>query len=258
MSTRFIVFLFATSLLGCSTSAVAAGLDEPQANRVVVALDRAKIDATKEVDPSAEGKFRVVVGADDATQAIERLDMEDLPRARPVGVLDSMEKGALVPSQAAEHAQLVAGLQGDLERTLEGVSGVLSARVHLNLPVPDPLRDTTPSKATASVLLEHQGATPPLTIQAVQSLLVGGVGGLVHNDVQVVMVSKPTPAIAVIAPLTHFGPLRLAPGSARLLRIGVTCLIVVGLLVLWAISAMHRQIRRLRAELAQREEGKEG
>ncbi|HVJ94482.1 MAG TPA: hypothetical protein VM580_32065, partial [Labilithrix sp.] len=49
---------------GC-TVPVAASLDEADANRVVVALDQSGVDATKEVDPTSEGKFRVTVARDD-------------------------------------------------------------------------------------------------------------------------------------------------------------------------------------------------
>ena len=109
--------------LGCSVP-VAGSLDEDDANRIVLALDRANIDSSKEVDPQSEGKVRVTVARDDVARALAAMRDEELPRPRPAGVLESMDKGALVPSQTAEHAQYVAGVAGDLERTLESVDGV--------------------------------------------------------------------------------------------------------------------------------------
>jgi type III secretory pathway lipoprotein EscJ len=41
-------------LAGCAVP-VAAGLDEPDANKVVVALDQAGVDAVKDADPQVEG-----------------------------------------------------------------------------------------------------------------------------------------------------------------------------------------------------------
>src|SRR5262249_9830168 len=79
---------------GC-TAPVAGGLDEGQANRVVVALDHAGIGADKEADPASEGRFRVVVERDDAPRAIAALREEDLPAPAVPGLLDSMGKGAL-------------------------------------------------------------------------------------------------------------------------------------------------------------------
>ncbi len=130
---------------------VAAGLDEGQANRVVVALDKAGVGADKETDPGTEGRFRVVVEKDDAPRAIAAMRDEDLPSPQVPGILDSMGKGSLVPSQLAEHAQFVAGLSGELERTLSAIDGVLGARVHLSLPDRDPLREGPRPKASSSI-----------------------------------------------------------------------------------------------------------
>ena len=48
------VAILGAMALGCTTP-VAAGLDEEDANRIIVALDHTNIDATKEVDPAIEG-----------------------------------------------------------------------------------------------------------------------------------------------------------------------------------------------------------
>jgi type III secretion protein J len=232
---------------GCTTP-VAAALDEEDANRVVVALDRSAIDATKESDPTAEGKFRVMVARDDASQALTTLREEELPRPRHRGVLESMDKGALVPSQAAEHAQLTAGLAGDLQRTLEGVEGVLSARVHLNLPSPDPLRDTAQPKSTASVLISYRGSTPPIADAAVQRVVSGGVPSLAPADVSVVMVSRPSPAVGSQSQLSHVGPLAVSRGSLRPLQIGLTALSVLVALFAATTLAFYIRIVRLRGE----------
>jgi type III secretion protein J len=236
------------SALGCAVP-VAGGLEEPDANRIVVALDHAKIDATKEVDPGGEGKLRVTVARDDVPRALQAMQGEGLPRPRPRGVLDTMDKGSLVPSQAQEHAQLVAGLAGDLERTLEGVDGVLAARVHLNLPSKDPLRDAPVAKSSASVLVEHRGTTPPLTSDAIQRLVAGGVGGLSPVDVAVVTIPHLAPAHAGETELSHVGPIAVARGSLRPLQVAL-----VGLVLLVAVLAgvtLLLYTRLLRARTAE-------
>ena len=132
-----LVLSLAPVLAGC-TAPVAGALDDAEASRVVVALDQAGIDGAKEPDPAAENKWRVEVAREDVPRALAVMREEELPRTMPAGVLDAVGKGSLVPSEAAEHAQLVAGMAGDLARTLEGIDGVLSARVHLNVPVASP------------------------------------------------------------------------------------------------------------------------
>jgi len=236
-------------LAGCAVP-VAAGLEEPDANRVVVALDQAGIDAAKEADPTNEGRFRVTVPRDDAARALATMSDEQLPRAKARGLLDAADRGQLVPSQAAEHAQLVAGLSGELERSLSSVEGVLGARVHLNLPVRDGLRDGPPPKATASVLLEHRGTTPPLTIESVQRLVAGGAPGLAPADVAVVLVPKGARPASSRPELAHVGPITVARGSMTTLKIALAGLVVVVLALAATILGLYSRLARLRADAA--------
>ncbi len=252
-----VLSLVAAFAVGC-TSPVAAGLDEEDANRVVVALGHANIDAEKEADPAVEGKFRVLVARDDASQALSTLGDEELPRPRPPGLLEATGKGALVPSAAAEHAQYVAGISGELERSLGGIDGVLSARVHLNVPAPDPLRDGPAPKATASVLLAYRGSTQPITTESVQRLVAGGVSSLAPADVAVIAVSRPAPAQGGSSQLAHIGPLAVARGSVRPLQLALAGLIVVVAALAAALLAAYARVARLRQELDAQEPARGG
>lgn len=235
--------------LGCSAP-IAGGLDDSEANRVVVALEHARVEATKEPDPGAEGKWRVDVARDEVPHALSVLRDEELPRSPPPGVLDAVGKGSLVPSEAAEHAQLIAGMAGDLERSLEGVDGVLTARVHLNVPAPNPLRDIAAPHGSASVLLEHRGSTPPLSADSVQRLVAGGVAGLLPTDVAVVMVSRPAPPIASGSELGHVGPIAVARASMQKLQAALIALVAVVALLAGATLVLYAQLTRLRADAA--------
>jgi type III secretion protein J len=240
------------------TVPVAGGLDEGEANRIVTALDHAGIEATKEGDPIIEGKFRVTVMKDEAQRAILTMQSEELPRPRALGILDAVDKGALVPSAAQEQAELVAGTAGDLERTLEGVDGVLSARVHLNVPPNDPLSGAVQPKTTASVLLEHRGATPPLTEASVARVVAGGVRGLAPADVAVVMIARPAPPHPAGADMGHVGPIAVAHASMRLLQVSLGALVaLVGVLGI-ATLVLFSRMRRLSTEIAEIEERERG
>jgi type III secretion protein J len=245
-------------LLCACTVPVAGGLDDVEANRVVVALDRASVDSTKEPDRTAEGRWRVEVARDDVARALAVLRDEELPRTAPVGVLDAVAKGALVPSEAAERAQLVAGMAGDLERSLERIEGVIGARVHLNVPAPSPLRDLPPPHGSASVLLEHRGSTPPLSADSVQRLVAGGVAGLLPTDVVVVMVSRPAPPLPGGTDdgheLAHVGPITVARASMRRLQAALVALVAVVALLTAATLVLYVRWSRLRAERVLRPE----
>lgn len=240
------------SLAGCAVP-VAAGLEEGDANRVVVALDQAGIDAAKEADPGIEGRFRVTVPRDDASRALATMADEQLPRAKSRGLLEAADRGQLVPSQAAEHAQLVAGLAGELERTLGGIDGVLAARVHMNLPPRDGLRDGPPPKATASVLVEHRGTTPPLAPESVQRLVAGGAPGLAPADVAVVFIPRASRPSGARPEVAHVGPIAVARGSMTTLKIALASLVLVVLALAAATLGLYAKLGRLRREQAEAE-----
>ncbi len=233
--------------MGCSVS-VAANLGESDANRVVAALATEGVAAQKEADPQGEGRWRISVARDDAATAIAVLGAESLPPPNTPGVLEAVGKGSLVPSRTSEHAKLVAGTAGELERTLRSVDGVLSARVHLAVPLGDPLgpaeQKITP---TASVLLRHRGAAPPIGAGDVQRLVAGAVPGLDPKLVSVVATPIPPTARAPDRELVRFGPLTLTRSSMLPLRliVGGTMLLGLGLVaLLGVIWSRLRQSRR--------------
>jgi type III secretion protein J len=245
------VLLAASALLVACAVPVAGNLDDGEANRVFVALDRANIGAAKEQDPAGDGKWRVTVARDDLPQALSVMREEDLPRREPPGVAESVGKGSLVPSEAAEHAQLVAGLAGELERSLQGIDGVLSARVHLNVPAPSPLRDSAPVRGSAGVLLEHRGATPPVSAESVQRLVAGSVADLVPGDVVVVMVPRAAPPeLNGAGSLAHVGPIAVARASMRALQGALVAMVALVAGLAAATLALYSRLARARAALS--------
>jgi type III secretion protein J len=232
---------------GC-TVPIAGGLDEGQANRVIVALDHAGVGGEKESDPAVEGRFRVIVERDEAPRAIAAMREEDLPSPPAPGLLDAMGKGSLVPSQLTEHAQFVTGLSGELERTLLAIEGVLAARVHLSLPEVDPLREGPRPKATASVLLKHRGTTPPLDVHELKRLIAGAAPGLAPDDVAVVMVPRAAPVALSDRALSRLGPVTATRGSVALLRIIAAAVVVFDLALGFVVLVLWSRLRKLQAE----------
>jgi type III secretion protein J len=248
---RASLMLTASATLAACAVPVAGGLDDVEANRVFVALDRANVDAVKEQDPGGEGKWRVTVARDDLPRALSVMREEDLPRREPPGVVDAVGKGSLVPSEAAEHAQLVAAIAGELERSLEGIDGVLQARVHLNVPSPSPLRDAPPARGSASVLVEHRGATPPVSAESIQRLVAGGVAGLAPADVVVVMVARPAPAgLEGEAGLAHVGPIAVTRASMHPLQAALVALVALVAALAGATLALYSRLARARSALS--------
>ncbi|MGA2449970.1 MAG: hypothetical protein ABTD50_14925 [Polyangiaceae bacterium] len=239
---------FAMAFACACTVPLAGGLDDASANHVIFALDRVSVDATKEVDPTADGRFRVVVARDDVPRALAALADEGLPRSSTPGILDAVGKGSLVASEATERAQLVAAIAGELERSIEGVEGVVSARVHISEPAPT-LDRTATQRASASVLLQHRGSTPPLGSEAVQRLVAGGVSGMLPSDVAVVMISRSAPALGTVGTLGHVGPIAVARTSLRNLQVALVVLMAIIAGLAAATLALYSRLTRARSEL---------
>jgi len=247
------VAVAATALVTVACSVpVVAGLDEGDASQAVVALEQGGVGAEKERDPDKEGAFRVVVARDDASAALTVLAEEGLPPRQAPGVLEALGRGSMVPSRLAEQARLVTGTSDELERSLRGLDGVLSARVHLGVPTQDPLAlDEQAPPATASVLIRHRGATPPMAPGDVQRLISGAVPGLHADQVTVVMLPAPPRARPSERQLARVGPLTVTRSSLLGVRALIGIAVLVNAALLACVLALWARLRRAESTLAE-------
>jgi type III secretion protein J len=246
----------AALLAGCNVP-IAAGLDESDANHAVVALEKNGVAAEKDRDPDSEGRWRVSVARDDASSAAGILTSESLPPAPSPGLLDTLGQGSIVPSRASEQAKLVAGISGELERSLRSLDGVVSVRVHLAIPEKDSLApDEAPPPASASVLLRHRGSAPPIAINDIQRLVAGAVPGLNAAQVSVVASTVPVPPRLAERELARFGPVTVTRASVFPLRTIVGGALVLNLGLLATLFLVWSRARKAESSLAeQRAEG---
>lgn len=191
----------ATSLLaGCSAEPLLHGLDEPQANEVLVALDEGGVAAGKSREDGTEGGFAIEVARADATRARRLLAERDLPRAPAAGFDGVFGKGSMVPTPTEEHALYLHALAGELSRSVEALDGVVGARVHLALPQSDPFRPGERPPPRAAVLVRCRTAACPVVRAlegGIRELVAGAADGLTASSVAVVIAEaaeRPPPA----------------------------------------------------------------
>lgn len=248
---RYASFLSALAVLagGCGVE-LEHGLNERQANQVAAVLEAAGVAADKVPEEGTNEVYKIVVARGEAGRAFALLEARDLPRREQRGLSDTFAAGSLLPSATEDRARYGAALAAELERTLEGVPGVVGARVHLALPPDEPLvGGAAQTRPTASVLLKTAGALP-LADGDVQKLVAGAVPSLQAADVSVVRaagVADPT-----APPLERVGPLRVARDSrtmaATLATSGllVIFLLAVGLvLTALRLGQLRRRVRAL-------------
>lgn len=172
------------------------GLDEKEANEIVVFLSTKGVDAIKV--QSAEGGgggqkavlWDISVSANQATNALSILNQHGLPRRRGQSLLGIFSEVGLVPSEMQEKIRYQAGLAEQIASTIRKIDGVLDAEVQISFPEEDPLN---PGKSkgdiTASVYVKHSGVLDdPNThlVTKIKRLVAASVTGLKYDNVTVI------------------------------------------------------------------------
>lgn len=188
------------ALAGCASEPLLHGLDEPQANEVLVALDEGGVGAEKRREEGSDGGWLVVVRAEETAAARRILAARELPRPRPPGFGEVFAGGGMVPTPVEEHARYLHALSGELSRSLEALDGVVGARVHLGLPVDDPLRPGERRAPRAAVLLRcrPEGCAALRGMQeGIRSLVAGAADGLAPDSVSILLAEAAPPPHAL-------------------------------------------------------------
>ena len=229
-------------LAACKTT-LRAGLNEREANQLIVALDAAAIAASKQAESGARDRFRIEVAETDAARALALIEAQGLPRRDAPGVDQLYRESALLATPQEERARWTAATQAELARTLARMPGVLDARVHLALPDAERPLDAAPPPGKAAVLLQRARNAPTIDESAVRSLIAGAVDGLAAEQVSVVQAVADAP-VAIAPALVHVGPIAVSRGSAPLLRGVLAAALALDLLMAIALLIVVRRARR--------------
>jgi type III secretion protein J len=233
-------------MVGCQTP-IQHGLDEAAANEVVTALERHNIAAKKAADETGENAYKISVSNSDVGRAMELMRSLGLPRSKRHGLGETYSQPSLVPSATEERARFIEALRNDIERTLETIEGVVSARVHIVLAESDPLSaDPKPRvPAQAAVLIKTKaGYSISLRESDIQKIVSGSVPGLTAAGVAVVVTSAPEWSGASAPTMIAVGPIRMTPGS-KIVLMGAFA-VLLGLVAILAMVLLFTA-RRLAA-----------
>ena len=217
------------------------GLDETQADEIVLALDAAGIGAERAREDGADQSgYRVIVARDDVAAALGVLRDQDLPSERAPGFEELFGDPGLVPSAAEERARLSSAVRGELARSLESMTGVTRARVHVALPYPSGrLLDAEAARARASVLIEHRPGAR-VDEAAVRALVAGAVQELAPDDVAVVR-SEATAPPSRAPQLSRVGPFAVSRGSDDALTAVLAATFALNLILALALILSRRR-----------------
>ncbi|HEX4191701.1 MAG TPA: flagellar basal-body MS-ring/collar protein FliF [Stellaceae bacterium] len=131
------------------------------------------------------GGAQILVPVDQATKLRMSMAELGLPHGGSVGYEIFDKTDQFGPSQFVENINQVRALEGELERTIESISLVSSARVHLVLPQRQ-LFSRDRQEASASIVLKVRGTLSSGQVSAVQHLVAAAVPDLNPNRVSIV------------------------------------------------------------------------
>lgn len=250
-------------------------LDELEANEILVVLEAKGIQGAKVPEPGRVVTWAVSVPHLDAKDAMRILVANKLPKQRSQGLKEvyGAGSGGLIPTKSEEKAKYLMALQGEIERKLKNMPGIMSAHVSVVQPDKDIVRDldTPPPPSTASVAIVYNAiderGTAAVKEDEVKNLVASSVEDLKPANVTVVM-KRNVPATLVdqaadsgtveapVAAETMFG-LRLADkkSAQRLVMYAAGGLIIAIISIVVGVGgtvrsmSLSRRVQKSEAEL---------
>jgi len=173
---------------------VITGVDEREANLIVVFLDSKGIIAQKKPMPTGgaggetgPARFSIDVEPKNVIQAMAFLNQNGLPRKQGTTLLELFAKSGLMSTDREETIRYQAGLEQQIMNTIMRIDGVIDSAVQISFPPAEGAGAS--AKITASVYVKHQGIIddPNSHLETkIKRIVSGAVNGLDINDVSVV------------------------------------------------------------------------
>lgn len=172
---------FVTSGLGQPKALLYSNLDLKEAGTITQALDQGNIKYEVKGDGST-----IMVPRDQVASTRLMLSSKGLPTAASVGYEIFDNTSAMGQTDFVQQLNRQRALEGELGRTIMGLDGITSARVHLVLPKRQ-LFEEEADQPSASVSVGVGGREPgPDQVRAMQNLVAGAVPNLKPDRVTVV------------------------------------------------------------------------
>ena len=172
---------FVTSGLGQPKALLYSNLDLKEAGSITQALDQGNIKYEVKGDGST-----ILVPRDQVASTRLMLSSKGLPTAGSVGYEIFDNTSAMGQTDFVQQLNRQRALEGELARTILGLDGISSARVHLVLPKRQ-LFEEEADQPSAAVSIGVGGREPnPDQVRAIQNLIAGAVPNLKPDRVTVV------------------------------------------------------------------------
>lgn len=178
--------LFVLLLTACQQQDLLEGLDQQQANEVIAVLQRHNIESDK-VDRGKAG-FSILVAQSNFAAAVDWLKIYDLPSRPRMEVSQMFPADSLVSSPRAEKARLYSAIEQRLGQSLQGMEGVLSARVHVSYDVDsgEGRRQSNPVHLSALAVYDRD-IDPEQKVNDIKRFLKNSFSDVEYDNISVVL-----------------------------------------------------------------------
>ncbi len=155
------------------------GLETPDLNQISMALAESNIDFQVGTDGSS-----ITVPAGMTGKARLLLAERGLPNSANAGYELFDNVGSLGLTSFMQEVTRVRALEGEIGRTIQSISGITAARVHIVMPEVGNFRKAE-QKPTASVMIRASATTGRNAATSIRHLVASAVPGLDVNDVTI-------------------------------------------------------------------------
>ena len=134
----------------------------------------------------ANGGTAIMIPANDVNQERLSLAQSGLPSSGTVG-LSLLDKEGITTSNMTQQADYLQALQGELEQTIDSISGVASSQVNIALPANQDfsLTNSTPTGASVMVTMQQGQTLNQGEVEAIVHLVASSVPNLDSKNVTV-------------------------------------------------------------------------
>jgi type III secretion protein J len=180
---RLLAVLVLAGLVSACEDEIYRNLSQRDANEMVAVLARNGVSASRATGEN--GTYRLLVSSGSFPLAVEVLRQAGYPRETYRSIADIFPGDSLITSPFEQRARMTYALNQEIGRTLSGIDGVVSARVHVVVPDAD-LRGAPQVRPSASVMIQ---ALPSIDADElapkIRQLVASSVAGLNYRDVAV-------------------------------------------------------------------------
>jgi len=198
---QLLLLIIGSVLLSACNVELYTDLSEKEGNEILSILLQHSITSSKETNIKKK-RVTVFVEETELSEAVKVLNKYGLPRESFDSVGEVFKKDGMISSPLEERARYIYALSQEISETLSLLDGVISARVHIVIPEPNPRLRVVKMPSTASVFIKHNDMVQLDVLNPQIKLLVSNsIEGLIYDNVSVVLF----PSYTVVVDLESIG-----------------------------------------------------